>query len=104
MLRLSKKQFDEISNRHPRPTKRIQNNDQIDDAYKQALEVLHHLQSCGGSLLFGCNPFRFQVQVISPNASCDHTNIQKGCEDALNRIAWQDDKQNRYLSEPPNWG
>ena len=85
-----------------RSTRRLQDNDSIQSAYKQALATLRHLQSTGGTLLFGRDLFKFQVQVLGAIKG-DHTNVQKGCEDALNRIAWDDDKQNRFLEDGPFW-
>jgi len=85
-----------------RCTSRIQNDDSLQSTYKQALETLRMLQSTGGSLFCGSDLFKFQAQVLG-EIKGDHTNIQKGCEDALNGIAWKDDKQNRFLEDSPPW-
>ena len=81
---------------------RIQNNDALHAAYITALETIHNLQSTGGSLFLGDARFKMQAEILT-EIKGDHTNIQKGCEDALNKIAWFDDQQNRYLDERPPW-
>lgn len=85
-----------------RRSSRFQDNDTLRTAYKSALDVLHDLQSDSGTLFLGSAPFRAQVQLLA-DIRGDQTNVQKGCEDALNGIAWKDDKQNRFLSDPPAW-
>ena len=107
MIKLTEKEYKNLKKKRdypdPRKTKRIQNRHKIYAAYKSSLAILRDLQSDRGAAFLGRSPFRLQVHVIG-NPLGDETNIQKGCEDALNRIAYLDDKQNRYLSEPPSWG
>lgn len=107
MFNLTEKEFKNLKKKSghtdKRETKRIQNRDKIFSEYKCALAILRDLQSDRGAAFLGHSLFRLQVHVIEDPGG-DETNVQKGCEDALNRVAYFDDQQNRYLSEPPSWG
>ena len=77
-MRLTQSEFNELKkNRDPnsRGSKRVQDDDESEHAYQQALEVLHHFQGASGPTLCGSNEFKLQVRVISNKYRVDHTNI-----------------------------
>jgi len=101
------KQFTGKSNKktkihNSRNASAIHKSNQIDDAYKQAVETLHYLQSSGGSLFLADSRFLLWVKAAGKRGRSDGVNIYKGVEDALNKIAYRDDFQNEtFRQESP---
>jgi len=70
----------------------IYQNNEFEYAYKQAVETLRYLKTIDCIMLFGSLPLEISV-TIPTIARGDGSNYLKGVEDALNSIAYKDDKQ-----------
>lgn len=68
----------------------------FEQAYHAAAEALSHLQGTDGALFLGRTLFDLRIE-IHGETQADGANVYKGIEDALNRIAWFDDKQNVHF-------
>ncbi len=73
--------------------------EELEKAYAQAVQTLCHLKSTRGALFLGCSRFLFWPQYIGKVRKADGTNVLKGCEDALNNLAWEDDIQNDTIEQ-----
>ena len=78
--------------RGSRSSKGIQDSHKKHSTYIRALEILRDLQSTGGSMFLGQDTFELEIQKLR-HSTTDKTNVYKGCEDGLNKIAYGDDKQ-----------
>jgi hypothetical protein len=117
-MRITKKEFNQIEKKleknrvcRPRQTSPIhQDNLQNDkrneelrllyETWQCAKRALHYLQSTRGDLFLGRSRFELWTQIFGKSRAADESNVYKGCEDALNRIAFYDDKQNEMFRKP----
>lgn len=67
---------------------------EIDAVCKLAIQALYDIQGISGIRIFGKGNISIRTRTHSKTRA-DGTNILKGVEDALNRIAYEDDKQAR---------
>jgi len=70
----------------------------IEQAYDTAVQTLRDLQSFNGDLFLGRVPFDLKI-TIHGQSTADGTNVYKGIEDALNKLAWYDDQQNQHFRQ-----
>jgi len=65
-------------------------NESIDTAYKQAVEAICMLKGINGDMLHS-GPVGFRIEF--PDSQADTDNLSKGVHDALQGIAYKNDKQ-----------
>lgn len=108
-MRISKKKYERIIKKKPdvysasESCTVYQDNKKsdINAAYNTAVQTLRHIQSSGGSLFLGRSRFILWFNVSGAKRRADGSNIYKGIEDALNKIAYYDDIQNQTFDICP---
>jgi hypothetical protein len=68
----------------------------IEREHNVAVQTLRNLQMFGGDLFLGRNDFDLDIS-IHGKTKADDSNVYKGVEDSLNKVAYRDDKQNRHF-------
>lgn len=94
MLKLTKKEFDQLKNKnkvHSTKSSSIYKSDERKHAYQLAVSTLHDLQGIMCNSLSGSS---FRVETYPETKSrADLSNLHKGVEDALQGIIYKNDRQ-----------
>lgn len=85
------------SSRKASPIHKSDKDAALEQAYNTAVQTLCDLQGFNGYMLLGSAPFDLEIG-IHGKSNADGSNVYKGVEDALNKIAWRDDKQNVHFN------
>jgi len=105
MLRLSESEFKKIKNSVRGSGSRSVHKSDLKpseiQAYEQAIQTICHVQSTCGDLFLRRSRFKLWTKFICNGKArrSDGSNIYKGVEDALNKVAYFDDKQNITFDE-----
>jgi Holliday junction resolvase RusA-like endonuclease len=86
-----------VSGRKPRAVDNGNRKAALDEEYKAAIQTIRLLQGAVPASFFGSGDVEMSIKIHS-QSKADGTNIFKGIEDSLNKIAYDDDRQVRTAS------